>query len=97
MYSYGFNQRDNALVYIRDEVNINNLRLVENWNGKSILGNIFPKDTLSNLFGRELRGSSFDHKPYTYVADTVNGEYIYEGTEVKWIYRNCFRANNCFI
>ena len=85
------------MVYIRDEVKIDKLRLIEKWNGISIRGNIFPQDTLSNLFGRKIRGSSFDHKPYTYIADTVNGEDMYDGAEVKWIDQKYFIVNNYLI
>ena len=45
---------------------------------------LFPKNRLSNLYGKTLKSSSFEYKPYTYVKDEVdkNGDPVYDGVEV---------------
>ena len=48
---------------------------------------MFPKDRLSNLYGKKLKASSFEYAPYTYIvkdaAASEDGEVVYDGVEVK--------------
>ena len=57
---------------------------------------LFPKDRLSNLYGKTLKSSSFEYKPYTYVTDKVdeNGDPVYDGVEVSTnvcLFRCCLK------
>ena len=48
--------------------------------------NMFPKDRLSNLYGKRLKVSSFEFAPYIYVVNETgaadDGEVVYDGVEV---------------
>ena len=74
-----------ASIYIRSPRENGDLQLIGKWNGSEIncrTINMYPKDRLSNLFGKTLRASSFEYKPYTYVIDTIDGNPVYDGVEV---------------
>ena len=66
------------------------MSLIGNWDEeKRSLGcktmSLFPKTRLSNLYGKTLKSSSFEYKPYTYIVkDEVddNGDPVYAGVEV---------------
>ena len=63
------------------------MQLVGSWDGDHLrcrTMNIFPKNRLSNLFGKSLKASSFEYKPYTYVVETVDGEPVYDGVDVNF-------------
>ena len=64
--------------------------LIGNWDeNKKVLAcrtmSLFPKTRLSNLFGKALKSSSFEYKPYTYIVegegDDEDGP-VYDGVEV---------------
>ena len=46
--------------------------------------NMFPTNRLSNVHGKTLRASSFDHLPYIYIEeqDSLTGKITYGGFEV---------------
>ena len=74
-------------MYVRDRKENGKLQFAGSWNriisnGNSI--NMFPKNRLSNLFGKILMASSFEHKPFTYVVDIVDGSNSYDGIEVSF-------------
>ena len=46
--------------------------------------NMFPRNRLSDLFGKTLRATSFEYAPYTYIVDKVDGEPIYDGVEASF-------------
>ena len=61
------------------------MKLIGSWDGDRLECRtmpMFPTNRLSNLFGKTLKGSSFEYKPYTYVVDTIDGEPVYGGVEV---------------
>ena len=43
--------------------------------------NMFPRNRLSDLFGKTLRATSFEYAPYTYIVGKIDGEPIYDGVE----------------
>ena len=47
--------------------------------------NMFPRNRLSDLFGKTLRATSFEYAPYTYIVDKLDGEPIYDGVEASII------------
>ena len=66
------------------------MQRIGNWNGESLTCrtmNMFPRDRLSNLYGKMLKASSFEFAPYIYVvkdAEAANdAEVVYDGVEVK--------------
>ena len=79
-----------ASIYVRDLKESGNMSLIGNWDEeKKILGcktmSLFPKTRLTNLYGKTLKSSSFEYKPYTYIVkDEVddNGDPVYDGVEV---------------
>ena len=66
------------------------MTLIGNWDEKTRVLEcktmvLFPKIRLSDLYGKTLRSSSFEYKPYTYIVkDEVddNGDPVYDGVEV---------------
>ena len=93
IFSYGLS----ALAYIRDPKESGNMTLIGNWDEKGRVlecktMSLFPKTRLSDLYGKTLRSSSFEYKPYTYiVGDAVDdkGDPLYDGVEVSlniWFY-----------
>ena len=67
---------------------------IGNWNGQVLTCrtmHMFPRDRLSNLYGKLLKASSFEFAPYIYVVKdaeaTNDGEVVYDGVEVKLIGR----------
>ena len=63
------------------------MQLVGSWDGDHLRCrtiNIFPKNRLSDLYGKSLKASSFEYKPYTYIVETVDGEPVYDGVEVNF-------------
>ena len=72
-------------MYVRDLKENGKLQFAGSWkriisNRNSI--NIFPKNRLSNLFGKTLKASSFEFKPFIYAVDAVDGSNSYDGIEV---------------
>ena len=63
------------------------MQLVGSWDGNNLrcrTMNMFPKNRLSDLFGKSLKASSFEYKPYTYIIETVDGKPVYDGVEVNF-------------
>ena len=77
-------------MYIRDPKESGNMTLIGNWDEKkSVLECktmiLFPKTRLSDLYGKTLRSSSFEYKPYTYIVENAvddKGDPVYGGVEV---------------
>lgn len=83
-----FNSKSLSAVYVRDPKENGKLQLIGNWNGQLLncrTMSMFPRDRLSNLFGKALKASSFEYSPYTYIVDTVDGDIVYDGVEVSFI------------
>ena len=67
------------------------MQLIGSWDGDHLrcrTMNMFPKNRLSDLFGKSLKASSFEYKPYTYIIETVDGEPVYDGVEVNFYEKN---------
>ena len=76
-----------ASLYVRDPSENGHLTMIGSWNGSHLncrTNNMFPRDRLSNLLGKTIKASSFEHKPYTYLVNTVDGKPVYDGLEVSF-------------
>ena len=63
------------------------MQRIGNWNGQVLACrtmDMFPRDRLSNLYGKRLKVSSFEFAPYIYVVDETgaDGAVVYDGVEV---------------
>ena len=78
------------------------MTLIGSWDeNKNILAcrtmSLFPKTRLSNLFGKALKSSSFEYKPYTYIVEGTGDDDdgpVYDGVEVNVIVESktiCFK------
>ena len=71
-----------AVVYIRNRIKNEKMVPRVKWDGEKFSGKIFNPDIISTLHGKKLRGSSFDHKPYTYISYKDKDKIVYDGAEV---------------
>ena len=70
------------MVYARDIIKLHKMVPIGKLNKILSNSNIFPSELTSNMYGKKIRGSSFDHRPYTYVSDEIDGVKVYDGSEV---------------
>ena len=76
-----------ANIYARSNKESGKLEFVGSWNGTTFNirnVNIYPKRRKSNLFGKNLKASSFENRPFTYIVDTVDGDSTYDGSDVSF-------------
>ena len=74
--------RNDGMVYARDKIKYEKIVPIGKLNKIRPNSNIFPSDLTSNMYGKNIRGSSFDHRPYTYISDEIDGFKVYDGSEV---------------
>ena len=78
-------KRNDGIVYVRDSISYKKMTPVGMSNKLKSNPKFFPEEATTNLYGKKLRGSSFDHRPYTYISEKQDGKNAYDGSEVKLI------------
>ena len=73
------------MVYARDITQLEKMVPIGKLNEITSTSNIFPSELTLNMHGKKIRGSSFDHRPYTYISDEIDGVKVYDGSEVTLI------------
>ena len=85
-YIFCDRSKDQANFYRRGKRNFEKLEYVGKWDmhtSNRITKHVFQAAHLSNLYGKTLRATSFEYKPYTYVTDyKIDGMPAYDGIEV---------------
>ena len=70
------------MIYARDKIKYDKVVPIGKLSKITPNSNIFPSEVTSNMYGKKIRGSSFDHRPYTYISEEIDGVKVYDGSEV---------------